>query len=126
VVAAGGVLAVLATAAPVTAAPDPEPAPAAPAVATGSGPSAPGPIAEEVTTYRGRVIAVGGLYLRKAPNRGAPIVSTVPYGTVVHIYCKVTAENIDGNNIWYVLTDGTWAWGSARYIENIDAPPPWC
>lgn len=51
---------------------------------------------------------------------------SVKYGTVVNIFCKTTGDNVDGNNRWYLLTDGTWAWGSARYIENIGAAPRFC
>ncbi|MEU0168415.1 hypothetical protein ABZ214_23660 [Streptomyces iakyrus] len=25
-----------------------------------------------------------------------------------------------------VTTDGTWAWGAARYIDNIGPAPRWC
>ncbi|GHJ35941.1 SH3 domain-containing protein [Streptomyces sp. TS71-3] len=77
-------------------------------------------------TYWGRVTARTGLLLRDAPNRSGAVVRTEPYNAVVPIYCKTRGENVDGNDLWYVLTDGTWAWGSARYIANIGAPPRWC
>ncbi|MEU2759896.1 SH3 domain-containing protein [Streptomyces sp. NPDC007094] len=77
-------------------------------------------------TYKGRVIAKPYLLLRDKPTRSSRIVGSVEYGSVVHIFCKTRGDNVDGNNRWYLLTDGTWAWGSARYIENIGAAPKWC
>ncbi|GAA2998371.1 SH3 domain-containing protein [Streptomyces fulvorobeus] len=76
--------------------------------------------------YRGRVTARTGLLLRDRPTRSSRIVGKVPYGAVVHIFCKSRGDNVDGNNRWYLLTDGTWAWGSARYIANIGTAPRWC
>ncbi|MGC5346809.1 SH3 domain-containing protein [Streptomyces sp. DT24] len=76
--------------------------------------------------YLGRVIARTGLLLRDRPTRSSRVVGQVPYGAVVHIFCKTTGDNVDGNNRWYLLTDGTWAWGSARYIENIGPAPRTC
>ncbi|MEW2544877.1 SH3 domain-containing protein [Streptomyces sp. NPDC047002] len=76
--------------------------------------------------YKGRVVARGGLYLRDKPTRGSRVVGLAKYGTVVHIFCKTRGDSVDGNNRWYLLTDGTWAWGSARYIDNIGAVPRWC
>lgn len=77
-------------------------------------------------TYKGRVIAKPYLLLRDKPTRSSRIVGSVEYGEIVHIFCKTKGDNVDGNNRWYLLTDGTWAWGSARYIENIGAAPKWC
>ncbi|QKW09097.1 SH3 domain-containing protein [Streptomyces sp. NA04227] len=76
--------------------------------------------------YKGRVIARSGLLLRDAPTRSADVVRSEPYGAIVHIFCKTKGDNVDGNWRWYLLTDGTWAWGSARYIENIGPAPRWC
>ncbi|MEH0418552.1 SH3 domain-containing protein [Streptomyces sp. B21-083] len=76
--------------------------------------------------YKGIVTANGGLRLRSAPNRGSAIIRVVPKGAIVTIFCKVGGENVDGNSLWYLLTDGTWAWGAARYIDNIGAAPRFC
>ncbi len=76
--------------------------------------------------YQGIVTANGGLRLRSAPNRGSAIIRVVPKGQIVNIFCKVGGENVDGNSLWYLLTDGTWAWGAARYIDNIGAAPRFC
>ncbi|MFE4670554.1 SH3 domain-containing protein [Streptomyces sp. NPDC056716] len=75
--------------------------------------------------YRGLVTA-DRLLLRTAPNRGSRVIRSVHRGQIVSIYCKTSGERIDGNRLWYLLTDGTWAWGSARYIDNLGAAPRWC
>jgi len=76
--------------------------------------------------YKGRISARGGLALRTAPNRGSRVLRVARYGEVVHIFCKTSGQSVDGNRLWYQLTDGTWAWGAARYIDNIGPVPRWC
>ncbi|MFJ4710649.1 SH3 domain-containing protein [Streptomyces sp. NPDC088785] len=76
--------------------------------------------------YKGRVTAKSGLNLRDSPTRGSRIVRTEPYNKIVPIFCKTGGDRVEGNNLWYLLTDGTWAWGSAKYIANIGAAPRWC
>ncbi|MFE9117511.1 SH3 domain-containing protein [Streptomyces sp. NPDC007172] len=76
--------------------------------------------------YKGRVTAKSGLLLRDRPTRGSRIVGKAPYGSIVHIFCKTGGDRVNGNDRWYLLTDGTWAWGSAYYIDNIGAVPRWC
>jgi len=75
--------------------------------------------------YRG-VVTASELFLRSAPNRGGQIIRVAHRGEHVSIFCKTAGQNIDGNNLWYLLTDGTWAWGAARYIDNIGPAPRWC
>jgi uncharacterized protein YgiM (DUF1202 family) len=81
---------------------------------------------EAAGQYKGRVVARSGLYLRDKPTRGSRVIRVAKYGSVVHIFCKTRGDNVGGNDRWYLLTDGTWAWGAARYIENIGAAPRWC
>ncbi|MCC3651718.1 MULTISPECIES: SH3 domain-containing protein [Streptomyces] len=76
--------------------------------------------------YKGKVIAHSGLLLRTAPNKGGHVVGSKPYGAIVKIKCKVRGQNIDGNNRWYVLKNGHYAFASARYIKNIGPAPRWC
>lgn len=75
---------------------------------------------------RGRVTAVGGLRLHDAPTRGSRVIRVAPFGEIVSIFCKTPGETVDGNPLWYLLADGTWAWGAARFIDNIDRAPGWC
>lgn len=76
-------------------------------------------------TYEGRVTAHGGLLLRDAPHRGSAVIRTAGRGEIVHIFCRTEGEPVQGNRHWYLLTDGTWAWGSARYIDTHETPR-WC
>ncbi|WP_427764894.1 SH3 domain-containing protein [Streptomyces sp. DSM 41931] len=75
--------------------------------------------------YRG-VVTAQKLALRSAPNRGSQVIRYAHKGDVVSIFCKVPGDHVDGNPLWYLLTDGTWAWGPARYIDNIGPAPRWC
>ncbi|WP_328750471.1 SH3 domain-containing protein [Streptomyces sp. NBC_00285] len=75
--------------------------------------------------YKG-VVTASSLALRSAPNRGGQIIRWADNGDSVRIFCKTGGQNIDGNSTWYLLTDGTWAWGAARYIHVFGATPRWC
>ncbi|MEV0174940.1 SH3 domain-containing protein [Streptomyces sp. NPDC050803] len=75
--------------------------------------------------YKG-VVTADTLLLRSAPNRGSQVIRTAHRGDIVKIFCKTAGETVQGNPLWYLLPDGTWAWGSARYIDNIGAAPRWC
>ncbi|SDJ78326.1 SH3 domain-containing protein [Streptomyces indicus] len=125
--AAVGALCVTGAAVPASAStPAPASAPAsAPLNDTERGTSA-APGNNNPPVYKGRVSARNGLLLRDSPTRGARIVRTEPYGAYVHIFCKTRGSSVEGNDRWYLLTDGTWAWGAAAYIDNIGPAPRWC
>ncbi|MGW0496603.1 SH3 domain-containing protein [Streptomyces sp. NPDC003007] len=72
------------------------------------------------------VVTADTLALRSAPNRGSQIIRYAHRGDVVRIYCKTGGETVQGNPLWYLLTDGTWAWGAARYIDTIGPAPRRC
>ncbi|MFD3524417.1 SH3 domain-containing protein [Streptomyces sp. NPDC058653] len=76
--------------------------------------------------YKGRVTARSGLLIRDRPTRSSRVVGSLPYGTLILIHCKTRGDSVNGNNHWYLLADGTWAWVSAAYIENIGKTPRWC
>ncbi|MDX3673137.1 MULTISPECIES: SH3 domain-containing protein [Streptomyces] len=71
---------------------------------------------------RGEVTARSGLILRSAPTRGGSVIRVAPHGEIVKIFCRADGQSVDGNRQWYLLVDGTWAWGSARYIEAFKTP----
>ncbi|CAL9570089.1 SH3 domain-containing protein [Streptomyces sp. NPDC057837] len=75
--------------------------------------------------YKG-VVTANTLALRSAPNRGSQVIRYAHKGEIVKIFCKTGGETVKGNPLWYLLTDGTWAWGAARYIDNIGPAPRWC
>jgi hypothetical protein len=76
--------------------------------------------------YQGRITARGGLALRSSPTRGSQLIRVARQGEIVSIFCKTSGQAVEGNPLWYLLTDGTWAWGAARYIDNIGPAPRWC
>ncbi|MDX3644590.1 SH3 domain-containing protein [Streptomyces sp. MB09-02B] len=73
----------------------------------------------------GEVVARAGLVLRSAPTRGGSVIRVAHYGEIIKIYCRAEGQSVDGSRQWYLLVDGTWAWGSARYIAPFKAPR-WC
>ncbi|WP_121749185.1 SH3 domain-containing protein [Streptomyces sp. E2N166] len=80
---------------------------------------------QEQGSYRG-VVTADRLALRTSPARGGEVIRYARRGETVHIYCKTPGDKVQGNPLWYLLTDGTWAWGPARYIDNIGPAPRWC
>ncbi|MFE3828727.1 SH3 domain-containing protein [Streptomyces sp. NPDC059092] len=76
--------------------------------------------------YRGEVVARTGLILRDKPTRASRDIGELPYGAIVRIFCKVEGGSVDGNDHWYLLADGSYAWASARYIRSLDEIPHWC
>ncbi|KUM73082.1 SH3 domain-containing protein [Streptomyces griseorubiginosus] len=72
------------------------------------------------------VVTASSLALRSAPNRGGQIIRWAERGEVVSIFCRTNGQNVQGDRQWYLLTDGTWAWGSARYIRVLGTAPRWC
>ncbi|MFB7739655.1 SH3 domain-containing protein [Streptomyces sp. NPDC056112] len=77
-------------------------------------------------SYRGVVTARGGLALRTHPDRGSRVLQVARPGRLVWIHCKTLGPRVNGNRVWYLLSDGIWAWGSARHIANVGPSPRWC
>ncbi|MCD9878054.1 SH3 domain-containing protein [Streptomyces guryensis] len=72
------------------------------------------------------VVTAETLLLRSAPNRGSQVIRVAHRGERVSIFCKTPGQSVDGDNLWYLLPDGTWAWGAARFIEVTGREPRWC
>ncbi|NUP45112.1 MAG: SH3 domain-containing protein [Streptomyces sp.] len=73
------------------------------------------------------VVTAETLFLRSAPNRGSQVIRVAHRGDRVSIFCKTPGQSVDGDNIWYLLPDGTWAWGAARFIDvTSHEQPRWC
>ncbi|MBZ6192945.1 SH3 domain-containing protein [Streptomyces olivaceus] len=105
----------------------PGPAPAVTGTGTGTGTDGAhgGDGRQEQGRYRG-VVTAERLALRTSPARGSDVIRYARRGEVVSIYCKTPGDTVKGNPLWYLLTDGTWAWGAARYIDNVGPAPRWC
>ncbi|MEU9448003.1 SH3 domain-containing protein [Streptomyces sp. NPDC048277] len=76
--------------------------------------------------YRGIVTAPDGIWLLDQPERGSRRIRFVDRGAEVSILCRAVGDPVDGDRVWYVITDGTWAWGPARSIDTGGRTPRWC
>ncbi|MFJ1708535.1 SH3 domain-containing protein [Kitasatospora sp. NPDC088346] len=65
----------------------------------------------------GTVVSASGVEVREYPSTDSRAVGALPSGTKVGLRCKVRAQNIDGNDIWYLLRDQP-GWVTARYVDN--------
>ncbi|MFF8093861.1 SH3 domain-containing protein [Streptomyces sp. NPDC016675] len=72
------------------------------------------------------VVSADRLPLRTSPPRGGQVVRYAHRGETARIQCKTPGDTVRGNPLWYLLTDGTWAWGAARSIDTIGPAPRWC
>lgn len=79
--------------------------------------------AQAATTYKGKVVT-SVLNVRSAPTAHAAKVGSLSSGDTVTIQCKVFGPKVDGNWLWYKLSNKKWV--SARYVENIGAAPRFC
>ncbi|WP_406135141.1 SH3 domain-containing protein [Streptomyces sp. NBC_01089] len=65
----------------------------------------------------GTVTSPTGLIQRMYPSTDSSVRGSLPNHKQVGLRCKVRAQNIDGNTIWYLLRDSN-TWISARYVDN--------
>ncbi|WP_405773910.1 SH3 domain-containing protein [Streptomyces sp. NBC_00859] len=68
-------------------------------------------------TPYGTVTAGNGLVQRQYPSTDSSAEGSLRYRQQVGLRCKVRAQNIEGNTIWYLLRD-TSTWVSAKYVDN--------
>ncbi|WP_046503259.1 SH3 domain-containing protein [Streptomyces odonnellii] len=106
--------------------PTPEPVATKPPATKPADDTAPAKDAAVPARYRGKIVARTGLLLRDKPTRSSRVVGELEYGDIVRIFCRVEGGYVDGNNRWYLLADGSWAWGSAKYIRSLGETPHWC
>lgn len=70
----------------------------------------------------GTVTSPTGLNERQFPSTDSSTEGVLAYHQQVGLQCKVRAQNIDGNTVWYrVRTSGNWI--SARYVANTGYVP---
>lgn len=58
-----------------------------------------------------------GLIERQYPSTDSSAKGSLRYREQVGLRCKVRAQNIEGNDIWYLLRDRS-TWVSAKYMDN--------
>ncbi|SEG55314.1 hypothetical protein SAMN05216223_106192 [Actinacidiphila yanglinensis] len=65
----------------------------------------------------GTVVAGDGVVQRQYPSTDSSVRGSLAYHQQVGLRCKVRAQNIAGNDIWYLLRDNS-NWVSAKYVDN--------
>ncbi|GGU42647.1 SH3 domain-containing protein [Streptomyces violascens] len=72
----------------------------------------------------GTVVSTNGVSVRKYPSTDSSVIGTLSAGVQVGLRCKVRAQDINGNDIWYLLSDRE-GWVAARYVDNT-GPVKFC
>ncbi|MER5852168.1 SH3 domain-containing protein [Streptomyces sp. NPDC002012] len=68
------------------------------------------------------VISQNGVNERQYPSTDSSVVGILQYADQVGLRCKVRAQNIADNNVWYLLLDEQ-TWISARYVVQTGTVP---
>ncbi|HEX5567261.1 MAG TPA: SH3 domain-containing protein [Streptomyces sp.] len=70
----------------------------------------------------GTVIPSQGVNERQFPSTDSSVRGSLPQGAQTGLRCKVRAQDVDGNTLWYLLrTRSTWV--SARHVANTGYVP---
>lgn len=70
----------------------------------------------------GTITSPAGLNVRQFPSTDSSVVGFYGNGAQVGLTCKVRAQNVDGNTIWYLVRGSSHErWLSARYVANTGA-----
>ncbi|MEV0372144.1 SH3 domain-containing protein [Streptomyces sp. NPDC050636] len=65
----------------------------------------------------GTVAAKGGMNERQYPSTDSSVKGFLPHRAQVGLACKVRAQNVMGNTVWYLTRDRK-SWVSAKYMTN--------
>lgn len=66
----------------------------------------------------GRVVTREGVAEYQYPSTDSAVLGRLAYGVQIGLRCKVHAQSIDGNSVWYQLRDRP-TWVTARYVDSI-------
>ncbi|MFG2136418.1 SH3 domain-containing protein [Streptomyces sp. NPDC048650] len=66
----------------------------------------------------GVITASHGLALRQDPSTDAPVRGYIRHQSRIGLQCKVRAQTIAGNSIWYLVRDTRDSWISAKHVNN--------
>ena len=72
----------------------------------------------------GTVTSHSGVNKRQYPSTDSSSRGMLPHRSKVGLKCKVRAQNIGGNEIWYLLRDRP-VWVAAKYVHNTGYVK-WC
>lgn len=81
-----------------------------------------GPAAAKPAQPYGTVITPAGLNIREYPSTDSSVVGGLGHRAQVGLRCKVRAQYINGNTIWYQLRNRE-DWVTARYVDNTGYVP---
>jgi hypothetical protein len=98
---------------------------AAPAGGSSTATPAAGQSAQAAAEPKGKVVSRLPLSIRAQATSNSKYLGSLQPGAVVALHCKVTGQNVDGNNRWYRLGAGRTGYVAARYVQNL-ATVPWC
>ncbi|MFI9724029.1 SH3 domain-containing protein [Streptomyces sp. NPDC052396] len=70
----------------------------------------------------GTVVSPTGVNERQFPSTDSAVVGHLPHNAEVALRCKVRAQNVDGNDIWYLLRERQ-VWVAARFVRNTGEVP---
>ncbi|MER8090967.1 SH3 domain-containing protein [Streptomyces sp. NPDC058316] len=83
--------------------------------------AAPAPASFPVEPYA-TVISQSGVNERQYPSTDSSVLGILNYADQVGLRCKVRAQDIADNSVWYLLRDEQ-AWISARYVVQTGTVP---
>jgi len=70
----------------------------------------------------GTVVTSAGVNVRQFPSTDSSVVGFLANHAQVGLTCKVRAQDVDGNTIWYLMRGTSHErWISARYVANTGA-----
>lgn len=72
----------------------------------------------------GTVVTTSGVNVRQFPSTDSSVVGFLGYQQQVGLTCKVRAQDIDGNTLWYLMRGSSHErWITARYVDNTGFVP---
>jgi hypothetical protein len=89
------------------------------AVLAGAGALAAAPAAVAAELPQGKVVSRLTLSIRSEPTSKSTFLGGFAPGTVISLYCKTHGQNVDGNDLWYLLGGSKPGWVAARYVKNL-------
>lgn len=74
---------------------------------------------------KGKVVSRLPLSIRERPTSASRFLGSYQPGTVITLSCKVHGQNVEGNDLWYLLGGSKPGWVAARYVQNL-SPVAYC
>jgi hypothetical protein len=68
---------------------------------------------------QGKVVSRITLSIREEPTSDSGYLGGLPPGTIISLHCKAHGQNVDGNDLWYLLGGPRPGWVAARYVQNL-------